>query len=77
MCAGLSCTRSTIAQPETGLRRLTADRDELQVGREFAVEARSTARANHSLRLLVGELLAAARTATLLESFQAWLHLHP
>jgi len=65
-----------LARPPTGLCRLTGDRDELQVRGELAFEARVAAAADRPSRLLVDELLAAARAAALLELLQIGLHLH-
>jgi hypothetical protein len=64
------------AQGPTRLRRLAGDRDELQVHGELAFEAFGAARADRLSRLLVHELLAAARAAALLELVQIELHLH-
>ena len=64
------------AQIPTRLRRLAGDRDELQVHGELAFEAFGAAPADWLSRLLVGEFLAAARAAALLELLQIELHLH-
>lgn len=59
----------------TGLRRLAGDCDELQVGSEFALEARVAAPADRPSRILGGDLLAAARAA-LLKLLQIRIYLH-
>jgi len=64
-----------MARSPAGLCRLAGDRDELQVRGELAFEARVAAPADRPSRLLVDELLAAARAA-LLELLQIGLHLH-
>ena len=65
-----------LAEPATGLRRLAAGGDEVEVGGEFTVEALVARPANRPARISVGELAATARAATLLELLAIVLRVH-